>query len=144
MTQHLTTFGQARDLLLRLRDDHSGAVDQFRWSTLTEFNWALDHFDVLAQGNDSPALWIVEADGSEQRFSYAQMSKLSSRVANFLRACGVQRGDRVLLMLGNEPALWETMLAAMKLGAVMIPATTLLTGEDLRDRLVRAATCAMW
>ncbi len=137
MTQHLTAFRQARDLLLQLRDNHAAAVDQFRWPSLAEFNWALDHFDALAKGNDSLALWIVEADGTEQRFSYAQMSMRSSQVANFLRARGVQRGDRVLLMLGNEPALWETMLAAMKLGAVVIPASSLLTSEDLRDRLDR-------
>ena len=122
MTQPLTAFHQARDLLLRLRDDHAAAVDQFRWPSLAEFNWALDHFDALAKGNDAPALWIVEADGTEQRFSYAQLSMRSSQVANFLRARGVQRGDRVLLMLGNELALWEIMLAAMKLGAVVIPA----------------------
>jgi acetyl-CoA synthetase len=49
----------------------------------------------------------------------------------------VKRGERILLMLGNEVALWETMLAAMKLGAVVIPATAMLTPEDLRDRLDR-------
>jgi acetyl-CoA synthetase len=49
----------------------------------------------------------------------------------------VKRGDRVLLMLGNIPPLWETMLAVMKLGGVIIPATTLLTGDDLTDRITR-------
>jgi acetyl-CoA synthetase len=54
-----------------------------------------------------------------------------------LRALGVDRGDRILLMLGNVAPLWETMLAAMKLGAVVIPATTLLTPGDLADRFER-------
>jgi acetyl-CoA synthetase len=58
-------------------------------------------------------------------------------VANGLRALGVKRGDRVLLMLGNVVALWETMLAAMKLGAVVSPATTLLTPGDLAERIAR-------
>jgi acetyl-CoA synthetase len=130
-------FHQARDLLFQLRDQPSAAAARFRWPRLREFNWALDHFDVIAQGNDSPALRIVEADGREHRNSFAQLSARSGQVANFLRQQGVKRGDRILLMLGNEAALWECMLAAMKLGAVVIPATSLLTPDDLRDRLDR-------
>jgi len=137
MTQDLDAFLHARDLLLRRRDDPAAATAGFRWPRLREFNWALDHFDTLARGNDATALWIVEADGAEHRASFAQLSQRSSQVANFLRARGVARGDRVLVMLGNVPALWETMLAAMKLGAVVIPATALLTADDLRDRLDR-------
>ena len=60
-------------------------------------------------------------------------------MANYLRKVGVKRGDRVLLMMGNELPLWELMLACMKIGAVMIPATTLLTPDDLVDRLDRGA-----
>lgn len=137
MTQEQPTFEQARQLLLQLRGQQPEAVERFQWPRLTTFNWALDHFDTLAQGNDAPALWITEADGSEQRFSFADMAARSSQVANFLRGLGVRRGDRILLMLGNEVALWDTMLAAIKLGAVLIPATALLTPEDLRDRLQR-------
>lgn len=133
----IESFYSARDLLLSLREDHAAAVEQFRWPQLTQFNWALDHFDKMAAGNDNPALWIVEADGSEYRASFAQLSRRSSQVANWLRSVGVRRGERILLMLTNEPALWEVMLAAMKLGAVVIPATSLLTADDLRDRLER-------
>ena len=61
----------------------------------------------------------------------------SNRFANYYRGLGVRRGDRVLLMLGNIPPLWETMLAMMKLGAVIIPATTLLTANDVADRIAR-------
>ncbi|MES2940804.1 MAG: AMP-binding protein [Pseudomonadota bacterium] len=130
-------FRAARDLLFALRDDHAGAVRDFRWPKLDHFNWALDHFDSMAQGNDAPALWIAEADGTEYRASFAQLARRSAQVANWLRSAGVRRGDRILLMLGNEPALWDTMLAAMKLGAVVIPATSLLTPDDLADRLER-------
>jgi acetyl-CoA synthetase len=139
MTRDTEAFLLARDLLLASRGDHARAVDEFRWPKLAEFNWALDYFDALAQGNDAPALWVVEADGTEHKSSFAQLSARSSQVANFLRQQGVKRGDRVLVMLGNEPALWEAMLAAMKLGAVVIPATALLTADDLRDRLERGA-----
>ena len=137
MNPSLSSFLQARDQLLAWRGDPDAATAAFRWPRITEFNWALDHFDTMARGNDATALWIVDADGGEQRFSFAHLSQRSAQVANFLRAAGVKRGDRVLLMMGNEPALWETMLAAIKLGAVMIPATALLTPDDLRDRLGR-------
>ena len=130
-------FVAARDFLLAHRTDHDVAVREFRWPTLDTFNWALDHFDVMAAGNDAPALWIVGEDGSEQKRSFREMSQRSAQVANHLRALGVRRGDRILMMLGNEVALWETMLAAMKLGAVVIPATALLTPADLRDRIDR-------
>ena len=67
----------------------------------TEFNWALDYFDDYAEGNQRLALWLVDEDGSEQRFTYAQMSARSNQVANFLRGQGVKRGDTLLLMLDN-------------------------------------------
>jgi len=133
----VAAFLEARDFLLAHRIDYATAYAGFRWPQFDEFNWALDYFDVMARGNDAPALWIVEEDGREAKRSFAQMAARSNQVANWLRAQGVARGDRILIMLGNEIALWETMLAAIKLGAVVIPATTLLTPDDLRDRLER-------
>jgi acetyl-CoA synthetase len=130
-------FLAARDHLLAQRDDQATATREFRWPALDQFNWALDYFDFMAQDNDAPALWIVDEHGGEEQRSFRQMSERSAQVANFLRRHGVRRGDRILLMLGNEVALWETMLGAFKLGAVVIPATALLTAEDLRDRLER-------
>ncbi len=137
MNEDLARFRAARDLLFEHRSDYDAAVASFRWPRLERFNWALDHFDDLARGNDATALWIVEDDGSEQRRTFAQMSERSAQVANWLESLGVQRGERVLLMLGNEVALWELMLACIKIGAVMIPATNLLTRDDLADRLER-------
>jgi acetyl-CoA synthetase len=112
-------------------------VRGFAWPKLARFNWALDYFDAMAAGNDRTGLHVVEESGAEEKRSFAELSARSNQVASFLRGLGVARGDRVLLMLGNEVALWETMLACMKLGAVMIPATTLLAADDLRDRLER-------
>ena len=133
----VTEFLAARDFLLQHRSDYTTAYAGFKWPKLKEFNWALDYFDALAQGNDNPALWIIEEDGSESKLSFAEMSARSNRVANWLRKQGVKRGERILIMLGNEVPLWETMLAAIKLGAVVIPATTLLTPDDLVDRVER-------
>ena len=131
------TFLQARDFLLQHREDYDTAYRDFRWPHLDEFNWALDYFDVQARDNKTPALWVVEEGGSEVKLSYADLSSRSNQVANFLRALGLKRGDRILLMMPNQVALWEVMLAAIKLGAVTIPATMLLAHDDLTDRLER-------
>ena len=133
----LEAFTRARQFLLDHRTDYDTAYAGFQWPQLDNFNWALDYFDTMARGNDAPALWIVEEDGREEKRSFAQMAERSNQVANWLRSLGVQRGDRVLLMLGNERPLWEAMLAAFKLGAVVIPATTLLVHDDLLDRFER-------
>jgi acetyl-CoA synthetase len=138
----MTTFQDARAFLLKHRTDYDRAVADFRWPDPTPFNWALDWFDAeLAhdpESRDRPALWIVDAGSNkETKLSFEALSRRSSQVANFLRAQGLKRGDHLLLLLGNVVPLWETMLAAMKLGVVVIPATTLLTPDELRDRLDR-------
>ena len=133
-------FGAARDLLLRHRVDYDTARESFAWPPLDEFNWALDWFDVIAaEHGDRIALRVVGDDGSDESVSYAEMAARSGQVANWLRGLGVRRGDRVLLMLGNVVPLWEIMLAAIKLGAVSIPASTLRQPADLADRLSRGA-----
>jgi acetyl-CoA synthetase len=132
-------FLAARDFLLAHRTDYETACRGFRWPQLDSFNWALDYFDPMAAGNPRTALWIVDERGCETRLTFAQLAERSNRVANFLRRRGVRRGDRLLLMLGNEAALWDTLLAAFKLGAVVIPATAMLGPDDLRDRLERGA-----
>src|SRR3989441_4602964 len=130
-------FLKARDFLLRHRADYDTAVRDFRWPVLDRFNWALDYFDAMATGNDLPGLHIVGEDGTECLRSFSELSSNSNRVANHLREIGARRGDRLLLVLGNEVALWETLLAAMKLGVVVVPATALLTCDDLQDRIDR-------
>jgi acetyl-CoA synthetase len=138
----MTTFQEARKFLLKHRTDYHKAVADFRWPDPVPFNWALDWFDAELARNpeskDRAALWIVDAaSNKESKLSFDALSRRSNRVANFLRAQGVRRGDHLLLLLGNVVPLWETMLAAMKLGVVVIPATTLLTAAELRDRLDR-------
>ena len=140
------SFRAARDLLLAYRSDYAAARREFAWPELDEFNWALDWFDVIAAEHpDRPALRIVsDSDGgpdgrTDVSLSYGALAGRSAQVANWLRGLGVRRGDRVLLMLGNVAPLWEVILAAMKLGAVIIPASTLLQPADLADRLVRGS-----
>ena len=133
----LDRFLAARDFLLAHPSDLDAACAGFAWPQLEQFNWATDYFDTIARGNDAPALRILEESGAEACLSYAELSRRSSQVAAFLTRLGAARGDRVLLMLGNEVPLWETMLAAIKAGLVVIPATPLLSGPDLADRMAR-------
>ncbi|MDB5655874.1 MAG: acetyl-coenzyme synthetase [Tardiphaga sp.] len=138
----MTTFQEARAFLLAHRTDYATAFAGFRWPDPVDFNWALDWFDAElaghAESRDRAALWIVDAASNrETKLSFATLSRRSNQVANFLRAQGLRRGDHLLLLLGNVVPLWETMLAAIKLGVVVIPATTLLTPDELRDRLER-------
>src|SRR5258705_7010163 len=131
-------FGAARDLLLRHRDDYAVAKREFSWPALEEFNWALDWFDAIAANRpDQTALRIVADGDNAASLSYGEMAARSNQVANWLRGLGARRGDRLLLMLGNIAPLWEIILAAMKLGVVIIPASTLLGPEDLADRVAR-------
>ena len=130
-------FLAARDLLQENRADYAAATAGFEWPQLTDFNWGFDYFDRVAEGNDQTALHIVEESGEVAKLTYAELSARSNQVANFMVRHGAKRGDRILVMLGNQIELWESMLAAIKIGAVMIPATTLLAGADLADRMER-------
>ncbi|MFF5209599.1 AMP-binding protein [Streptosporangium sp. NPDC000396] len=137
-TSNTEIYRKARDLLLNLSEDYAEAAGQFTWPRFRDpFNWAVDWFDAIARGNDQTALWVVEEDGSEARYTFDEMARRSDQVAAFLSAQGVSRGDRVMLMLNNQVELWESMLAVMKLGAVIMPATTALGPADLLDRVDR-------
>ena len=92
---------------------------------------------IAAEHPDRDALRIIADGDAAARMSYAELAARSSQVANWLRGLGARRGDRLLLMLGNIAPLWEVILAAMKLGVVIIPASTLLGPDDLADRVAR-------
>ena len=128
----------ARDFLLRHRTDYDAAARDFRWPRPESFNFGIDWFDVIsAEHPERLALTIVEEDGGVGSWTYGEMSGRSDQVAVWLRSLGVRRGDRIILMLGNQVELWEVILGAIKLGAVLIPASTLLVTADLRDRVDR-------
>ncbi|MFF5372661.1 AMP-binding protein [Streptomyces sp. NPDC013187] len=137
MTSATELFRDARDFLLEHREDYPTAYEGFRWPRPEYFNWALDWFDEIADGNARTALHLVEEDGRETQLSFGEMSVRSHQFATWLRERGVRAEDRILVMLGNQAELWITALAAMKLRAVVIPATPLLGPADLRDRVER-------
>ena len=81
-------FLEARDFLLANRSAYEHACADFRWPRLERFNWARDYFDPMALGNNRPALRIVRDDGTDRRFSFAELRDRSDRVANALHSIG--------------------------------------------------------
>ena len=126
----------ARDFLFDHGTDYDGAVSGFHPPRPDEFNFALEWFDVVAgEHPDRPAVTIVEADLSARSWTYADLSRRSDQVANWLFGLGIRRGSHVIVMLNNTIELWEVMLGIAKVGAVSIPTSTLLSATDLAYRI---------
>lgn len=120
-------FKEARDFLITHRTDYETAYRDYRRPQLDKFNWALDWFDVLAKNNSQTALWIVRNHNDQwldQKISYQELSSRSSKVARYFQKLGMKRGDAILIMLPNVLPLWETILAVMKLGGIVVPTST--------------------
>jgi len=130
------SFLEVRDFLLGV-DSYDEAVRGFRWPEIERFNWALDYFDAMAMGNEAPALIYADSAGTERKISFDEMRRRSNRVANFLRAKGLEKGDRVMIMMDLAPEIAEIMLGIMKAGGAIIPAATLLSAQDIGDRITR-------
>ncbi len=135
-------FRRARDHLLSAYGDLPRARAFPRPALGETFNWVADWFDAVAEGNDATALRVVDLDKegallADTALSFAELAERSRRVARWLRSAGVRRGDRIMLMLPNRVELWESVLAAFRLGCTVIPTAVQLTPADLADRLER-------
>ncbi len=115
----------------------------FRWSVSDDYNFAIDTLGHWAEDSEKLAMLWLGQDGREERYSFVYFDEQSSRVAHALEKLGVGKGERVLLMLPRVPEWWETMLGLMKLGAVGIPCTTLLTPKDIQYRADIAEAVAL-
>ena len=136
ITKDAQKFFDLRDAVQNVKN-YKQAYEDFKWPRITKFNWATDYFDVIAEGNDKPALIYVDNDSHEIVISYDQMRRRSNKVANLLSDIGLQKGDRVLIMMETSVELFELFLGIMKLGASIIPASTLLSPADIADRIER-------
>ena len=137
-------YRASRDQLLQLRGEHARAAREFTFPDVGQrWNWAIDWFDAVARGNDTPCLTIVAQDESVRSWSWDEMARRSDQVAAHLRRLGIGVGDPVVLMLGNQVELWESMLAVIKLGAVVMPTTTAAGPGDLVDRMERGGARAV-
>jgi acyl-coenzyme A synthetase/AMP-(fatty) acid ligase len=115
----------------------------FRWQVSDDYNFAIDTIGRWAEDPSMLAILWVGPDGQEERYTFVHFDEQSSRVANAFGKLGIQKGDRVLVMLPRVAEWWETMLGLMKLGAISIPCTTLLTAKDIQYRADLAETVAL-
>ena len=136
MPSEVEKFLKVRDTLLNAQS-YDQAMKDFAWPHLTKFNWAFDYFDQMAKGNQNKALIYTDTKGNERIVSFDQLYKRSNQVANFLTDAGMQKGDRVLIMMETSVEIFEIILGIFKNGGVIIPAASLLTPKDISDRIDR-------
>lgn len=137
MQDSLKEFLKARDFLLET-PSYESLKEKFHWPDLIHFNWALDYFDHIALNNPSPALLLADEDGDEQIYSFDELRRWSNSLANYFKAQGMVKNDVVLLLMSNSLELFLVLLAIMKVGAVIAPASVQLTATDVKERLKRA------
>ena len=115
--------------------DYRRACAEFEWNLPARFNFGRDVVDRHAEERDRLALiWRNEA-GSERRFRFSDIAKLSNRFANLLKTHGIRKGDRVIIMLPRIPEWQIAMVGCLKLGAVAVPCIEMLTEADIAHRL---------
>ncbi len=124
--------------------DENGVISDIKFKNDDKFNFAFDVVDAIAKKTPHKlAMFHVSAKKHERRFTFEDMSRGSSRVANYLSSLGVKRGDRVMLVLKRHWHFWYTILALHKLGAIAIPATNLLMEKDFDYRFSAAGVSAI-
>ncbi len=111
----------------------------FRLDVPERFNFAQDVVDRWAREDpDKLAMLWVGQDGEERRLGFAYFRDASNRFANVLRSLGITKGDRVLVVLPRLPEWHVIVLGLIKLGAIPMPGTTLLTSKDIAYRIQSA------
>ena len=110
----------------------------FRWEVPEAFNFSADVVDRWAEDPERLALIAVDAEGREQRFTYAEVARRAARLAGLLAELGIGQGDRIVVMLPRIPEWQIAMVAATRMGAVPIPCITMLTASDLAYRVEHA------
>jgi acyl-coenzyme A synthetase/AMP-(fatty) acid ligase len=123
--------------------DYNSTYQNFKWEVPEKFNWTRDVFDVWAEDPEKLAMIWVDDNDNEKRYTYAELSRLSKRLANVLQSRGVQRGDRVFVLLPRLVEWWVSKLACLRMGAVFVPGTAQLTAKDLQYRFETAQGVAV-
>ena len=129
-------FLEMRDFLMNV-SNYDEAVKGFKWPVISKFNWAIDYFDKIAENNNNTALIFASETGEERKISFQEMKNRSNQVANFLRDLGMQKGDRVFMIMDASVEIYEVMLGVMKAGGAIIPGAALLSPTDIADRIER-------
>jgi acyl-coenzyme A synthetase/AMP-(fatty) acid ligase len=123
--------------------DYEQTCREFCWEVPEYYNFAFDVVDRWAEDAQQLAMLWVNERGDEQRLTFHHFTMRSNQVGNALRTLGMRRGDRILIMLPRLPEWWEAVLGIMKIGAISMPGTTLLTPKDVAYRIQSAAAAAV-
>lgn len=120
-------------------EDYHSYYHNFNWQIPRDFNFAFDIMDKWAKDPDKKALLSLDEQGKTPRWhTFYELSRLSAQFANLLADKGIKKGDRVLIILQSIPEWYVAMLGMMKLGAIPMPGTSLLTTHDIAYRLERS------
>ena len=116
--------------------DSQGNLEKFTLKYPENFNFGYDVVDVMAEETpDKTAIVWCNTENEEHIFTFSDIRKYSNQMANIWKKAGIVRGDRVMVILKRHYEYWFAAVALHKLGAVMIPATHMLTESDLVYRL---------
>ncbi len=125
-------------------EDEHGVLQSLTFPHAGKFNFAFDCVDAIAaKYPEKLAMLHLDHNKAERRFTFEDMSRASSRAANYFKALGIKRGDRVMLVLKRHYQFWFAILGLHKLGAVAIPATNQLQAHDFSYRFNAAGVSAI-
>jgi acyl-coenzyme A synthetase/AMP-(fatty) acid ligase len=123
--------------------DYEQTCREFRWEVPEYYNFAVDVVDRWGEDAQKLAMLWVNEQGDERRLTFRDFTARSNRVGNALRTMGIRKGERILIMLPRLPEWWDAVLGIMKIGAISMPGTTLLTPKDVAYRLQAADAVAV-
>ena len=127
-----------------VEEDGDGSLRHIEFPNCEKFNFAFDIVDVLGEKKpDKLAMIHVDRNKNEKRFTFREMSRLSSRAANYFKTLGIKKGDCVMLVLRRNYQFWVSILALHKIGAIAIPATDQLLKKDYEYRFNAAGVSAI-
>jgi acetyl-CoA synthetase len=132
------------DPFIDATEDEQGRLLSLKFKNEEKFNFAYDIVDAIADKQpDKLAMLHISNDKTERRFTFSDMKKESARTANYLKSLGIQKGDRVMIVLKRHYQFWFAMLALHKIGALPIPATHQLLAHDFEYRFQKAGVKAI-
>jgi acyl-coenzyme A synthetase/AMP-(fatty) acid ligase len=116
---------------------------EFRWEVPEYYNFAFDVVDRWGEDADKLAMLWVNDRGDEKHLTFHDFAMRSNQVGNALRTMGIRTGERIFIMSPRLPEWWEAVLGIMKIGAISMPGTTLLTPKDVAYRIQAAEAVAV-
>ncbi len=129
---------------IQAEEDENGSLRSLSFPNAERFNFAFDCVDAIAAKYPRKlAMLHLDKHKAERRFTFEDMSRASSRAANYFKALGIRKGDRVMLVLKRHYQFWFAILGLHKLGAVAIPATNQLQEHDFSYRFNAAEVSAI-